>query len=37
MENVKNRIDVKLVNNNKKKLFKMDIQAKIYVTRNIWQ
>ena len=33
MENLRNRIDVKLVSN--KKDFKMDIQIKLYVTQNI--
>ena len=36
MKNIRNRIDVKFVSN-KKKLFKMDIQTKLYVTKNIWQ
>ena len=35
MENLRNRIDVKLVSN--KRVFKMDIQTKIYVTKIIWQ
>ena len=34
MENVRNRIDVKLVSK-KKRLSKMDIQTKLYVTQNI--
>ena len=34
MENLRNRIDVKLVNN-EKKLFKMYIKAKLYVSQNI--
>ena len=34
MENLRNRINVKLLSN-KKKLFKMDIQTKLYVTQNI--
>ena len=38
MENLRNRIDVKLVSNRKKDyLFKMDIRSKLYVTQNIWQ
>ena len=36
MENLRNRIDVKLVSNKKKDyLFKMDIRSKLYVTQNI--
>ena len=35
IENLRNRIDVKLVSY-KKKLFQMDIQTKLYVTQNIW-
>ena len=35
-ENLRNRIHVELVSN-KKRLFKMDIQTKLYVTQNIWQ
>ena len=35
-ENVRNRIDVKLVSN-KKKIFKIDIQTKLYLKQNIWQ
>ena len=34
MENLRNRIIVKLVSN-KAKLFAMDIQTKLYVTENI--
>ena len=34
VENLRNKIDVKLVDN-KKRLFKMDIQTKLYVTQNI--
>ena len=34
MENLKNRIDVRLLRN-KKYFFKMDIKIKLYVTRNI--
>ena len=36
MENVRNRIKVKLVSN-KKDYLKMGIQTKLYVTQNIWQ
>ena len=36
MENLRNRINVKLVSN-KKRLFKMDIQTKLYFTQNISQ
>ena len=36
MENLRNRVDVKHVIN-KKDLFKMVIQTKLYVTQNIWQ
>ena len=36
MEKLRNRIDVKLVSN-KKRLFTMDIQSKLYVTWNNWQ
>ena len=36
MQNVWNSIDVKLVSN-KKGLSKINIQAKLYVTPNIWQ
>ena len=34
MKHLRNRIDAKLVNN-KKRLFKTDIQTKLYVTQNI--
>ena len=34
MENLRNTIDVNIVSN-KKRLFKMDIQIKLYVTLNI--
>ena len=34
MENLKNRIDVRLLSN-KKYFFKVDIKTKLYVTRNI--
>ena len=34
MENLRNTIDLKLVSN-KKRLFKMDIQTKLYATQNI--
>ena len=34
MEKLRNAIDVKL-RRNKKKLFKVDIQTKLYVTENI--
>ena len=34
IENLRNRIDVKL-ENNKKRLFKMYIKAKLYITQNI--
>ena len=34
MENVRNKIDIKL-GNNTKKLFKMYIKTKLYVTQNI--
>ena len=34
MEKLRNTIDVKL-RRNKKKLFKVDIQTKLYVTENI--
>ena len=33
MDNVRNRIDVKLVS--KKRLFKLDIQTKLYITQSI--
>ena len=33
MEHFRNRIDVKLVSN-KERLFKMDIQTRLYVTQN---
>ena len=36
MENLRNRIDVKLVKR-KKGLFKMYIETKLYVTQNVWQ
>ena len=36
MGNLRHRIDVKLVSN-KKRLFKIDIQTKLYVKQNIWQ
>ena len=36
MQMLKNRIDVKLASN-KKKLFQMHAQSKLYVTQNIWQ
>ena len=32
MENLRNRIDIKLVNNQKDYLHKMDIETKLYVT-----
>ena len=35
MENLRNRINVKLVSNKQKQLFKMDIQIKRYVIQNI--
>ena len=35
MENLRNRIDVRLISN-KKKQFEMDIKTKLYVTKNIW-
>ena len=34
MENIRNRTDVKLVNN-EKKLFEMNIKTKLYVAQNI--
>ena len=34
MENLRNTIDLKLVSN-KKRLFKMDIQTKLYATQNV--
>ena len=33
MKNLRNRIDLKLVSNKKKRLFKMDIKIKLYVTQ----
>ena len=36
MQNLRNRVDVKLVNN-KKQLFDMGIQTKLRNTKNIWQ
>ena len=36
IENLGIRVDVRLVSN-KRRLFKMDIQTKLYVTQNIWQ
>ena len=36
MKNLRNRIDVKLISN-EKKLFKIYIKAKLYVALNIWQ
>ena len=36
MENLRNRIDIKLVNSQKDYLHKMDIETKLYVTQNIW-
>ena len=35
IKNLRNRIDVKLVNN--QKLFKMYLKTKLYVAQNIWQ
>ena len=35
MENLRNRIDLKL--KQQKRLIKMDIQTKAYVTQNMWQ
>ena len=35
MENLKNRIDVKLVSNQKDYLNKMDTKTKLYATQNI--
>ena len=34
MENLRNRIDIKLVSN-KERVFEMDMQSKLYVTQNI--
>ena len=36
MENLRNRINVKLVKK-RKRLFKMYIKTKLYVAQNIWQ
>ena len=35
MENLRNRFDLKL--KQQKRLIKMDIQTKAYVTQNMWQ
>ena len=35
-ENLRNRVDLKLVNN-EKRLFKMYIKTKLHVGQNIWQ
>ena len=36
MENLRNRIDIELVNSQKDYLHKTDIETKLYVTQNIW-
>ena len=36
MENLENKIDRRLLSN-EKRLFEMDIKTKVYVTKNIWQ
>ena len=36
MKNLRNRIDIRLISNKKKRLFKMDIKTKLHVTKYIW-